>query len=292
MRTFFTFVSARIVLAQLEGSGRGALGAYDSQAAADLHHFLQDVPLKDGDEWLAQLMKRNTSLGLRLMEVRDHYCAEAFEWDHLQRIAQQDMTAANTRLMRQFAAASLAASMAAEREGPANAAAAVAVVPAAAGAAAAEGSAGAAMAAAAAPVPEAASERGAATESSSGSEATARGNAGDAGGVDVALAGAGAQSTEEGRPSAGGEGDAGAGQVEQKRHRIPRDVPCAVQQWEGLIAVNYAARAAGVTRHMRVGEAKRICPQLRTVHVETIGYAAVWEGEPGGDGKRKNGCTA
>lgn len=36
-----------------------------------------------------------------------------------------------------------------------------------------------------------------------------------------------------------------AGQVEQKRLSIPADVPCAVQQWQGLIAVNYAARAAG-----------------------------------------------
>ncbi|GLI67303.1 hypothetical protein VaNZ11_011489, partial [Volvox africanus] len=60
-------------------------------------------------------------------------------------------------------------------------------------------------------------------------------------------------------------------QVEQKRHDIPREVPCAVQQWDGLIAVNYAARAAGVTRHMRVAEAKKVCPQLRTIHVETIG---------------------
>lgn len=36
-----------------------------------------------------------------------------------------------------------------------------------------------------------------------------------------------------------------AGQVEQKRLNIPTEVPCAVQQWDGLIAVNYAARAAG-----------------------------------------------
>lgn len=38
---------------------------------------------------------------------------------------------------------------------------------------------------------------------------------------------------------------AAAGQVEQKRLSIPTDVPCAVQQWNGLIAVSYAARAAG-----------------------------------------------
>jgi nucleotidyltransferase/DNA polymerase involved in DNA repair len=34
---------------------------------------------------------------------------------------------------------------------------------------------------------------------------------------------------------------------------------------EGLIAVNYAARAAGITRHMRVHEAKKHCPELKLV---------------------------
>jgi DNA polymerase eta len=48
-------------------------------------------------------------------------------------------------------------------------------------------------------------------------------------------------------------------------------VPLAVQQWEGLIAVNYAARARGVTRHARVDAALALCPELRLVHVETIG---------------------
>ena len=39
------------------------------------------------------------------------------------------------------------------------------------------------------------------------------------------------------------------------RLNIPWDQPLAVQQWEGLIAVNYAARASGVVRHDRVSEA-------------------------------------
>ena len=60
-------------------------------------------------------------------------------------------------------------------------------------------------------------------------------------------------------------------QVEQKRLGIPAEVPCAVQQWEGLIAINYAARAQGITRHMRVHEAKARCPELVCVHVQTIG---------------------
>ena len=60
-------------------------------------------------------------------------------------------------------------------------------------------------------------------------------------------------------------------QVEQKRLGIPRAKPVAVQQWEGLIAVNYAARAAGITRHMRVAEARQKCPELICCHVQTLG---------------------
>ena len=67
-------------------------------------------------------------------------------------------------------------------------------------------------------------------------------------------------------------------QVEQKRLGIPAEVPCAVQQWEGLIAINYAARAQGITRHMRVHEAKARCPELVCVHVQTIGESQLWNG--------------
>jgi nucleotidyltransferase/DNA polymerase involved in DNA repair len=46
-------------------------------------------------------------------------------------------------------------------------------------------------------------------------------------------------------------------QVEHVRLSIPKEQPLAVQQWDGLIAVNYAARAAGIARHERAGEALR-----------------------------------
>eukprot|EP00742_Colponemidia_sp_Colp-10_P008275 GILJ01008948.1.p1 GENE.GILJ01008948.1~~GILJ01008948.1.p1 ORF type:complete len:626 (+),score=80.08 GILJ01008948.1:116-1993(+) len=59
-------------------------------------------------------------------------------------------------------------------------------------------------------------------------------------------------------------------QVEMKRLNIDPDMPVAVQQWEGLIAVNYPARKAGITRHERVSDAKKKCPNLILVHVETI----------------------
>ncbi|CAE7813304.1 primpol [Symbiodinium sp. CCMP2456] len=66
-------------------------------------------------------------------------------------------------------------------------------------------------------------------------------------------------------------------QVEQRRLNLGRppwtardSPPAAVQQWDGLIAVNYAARAHGVKRGMRAAEASTICPGIVLVHVETI----------------------
>ncbi|KAJ1991109.1 N-acetyltransferase eso1 [Dimargaris cristalligena] len=58
-------------------------------------------------------------------------------------------------------------------------------------------------------------------------------------------------------------------QVEHVRLGIPVAQPVGVQQWHSLIAVNYAARAAGVQRHMTVPEARALCPDLRLVHVAT-----------------------
>ena len=56
-----------------------------------------------------------------------------------------------------------------------------------------------------------------------------------------------------------------------------------VARWcrEGLIAINYAARAKGITRHMRAGEARARCPELQCIHVETIGASEEGGGESG-----------
>ncbi|KAJ3037334.1 DNA-directed DNA polymerase eta rad30 [Rhizophlyctis rosea] len=48
-------------------------------------------------------------------------------------------------------------------------------------------------------------------------------------------------------------------QVEHVRLGIPTSVPLCVQQWNGLIAVNYAARAAGIKRHCTTEEALVKC---------------------------------
>lgn len=41
------------------------------------------------------------------------------------------------------------------------------------------------------------------------------------------------------------------------------------QQWQGLIAINYAARRYGLTRHITITEAKKLCPNLIMQHVAT-----------------------
>lgn len=56
-------------------------------------------------------------------------------------------------------------------------------------------------------------------------------------------------------------------QVEAKRLGIPPEVPLAVQQWQGIIAVNYPARAAGVKRHLNVTEAGALYSFVHSLNV-------------------------
>ncbi|KAJ6577384.1 DNA polymerase eta [Mycena capillaripes] len=56
------------------------------------------------------------------------------------------------------------------------------------------------------------------------------------------------------------------------------DKPLVVLQWEMLIAVNYPARKFGITRMMKLQDAKERCPELVVVHVATYKEG---EEEPG-----------
>ncbi|KAI5299133.1 DNA-directed DNA polymerase eta rad30, partial [Ascosphaera atra] len=64
--------------------------------------------------------------------------------------------------------------------------------------------------------------------------------------------------------------DAFYAQCEMVRLNMPREVPLAVQQWESLIAINYAARPYNVTRMITATEARKRCPGLVTQHVATF----------------------
>ncbi|KAF8949678.1 DNA-directed DNA polymerase eta rad30 [Haplosporangium bisporale] len=60
--------------------------------------------------------------------------------------------------------------------------------------------------------------------------------------------------------------------LEQMRLGLTADVPLVSQQWNAIIAVNYAARKFGITRlHHNVFDAKLLCPDLVCAHVATLG---------------------
>ncbi|KAL7947864.1 DNA/RNA polymerase [Trichoderma barbatum] len=63
--------------------------------------------------------------------------------------------------------------------------------------------------------------------------------------------------------------DAFYAQCEMIRLGVPEDKPLAVQQWQGLIAINYPARKWEIGRHCNVTEAKKLCPDLIAQHVAT-----------------------
>ncbi|KAJ5653246.1 hypothetical protein N7490_000249 [Penicillium lividum] len=64
--------------------------------------------------------------------------------------------------------------------------------------------------------------------------------------------------------------DAFYAQCEMVRLGTPRDTPLAVQQWDSLIAVNYAARPFGVNRMVSTAEARKLCPNIILQHVATF----------------------
>lgn len=63
--------------------------------------------------------------------------------------------------------------------------------------------------------------------------------------------------------------DAFYAQCETVRLGIDPSLPLAVQQWQGLIALNYPARAFGLSRHVTSVEALKQCPDLILQHVAT-----------------------
>ncbi|PWZ02949.1 DNA/RNA polymerase [Testicularia cyperi] len=69
--------------------------------------------------------------------------------------------------------------------------------------------------------------------------------------------------------------DAAYAQFEASRLGLDATVvPIAVQQWQGLIAVNYPARDAGVSRFESIPDALKKCPDLHLVHVATYAHGS------------------
>ncbi|RAQ55301.1 sister chromatid cohesion protein (Eso1) [Aspergillus flavus] len=64
--------------------------------------------------------------------------------------------------------------------------------------------------------------------------------------------------------------DAFYAQCEMVRLQTPREIPLAVRQWDSLIAINYPARAFGITRMISAKEARKLCPEIVLQHVATF----------------------
>ncbi|GAB1195779.1 hypothetical protein APSETT444_005042 [Aspergillus pseudonomiae] len=64
--------------------------------------------------------------------------------------------------------------------------------------------------------------------------------------------------------------DAFYAQCEMVRLQTPREIPLAVRQWDALIAINYPARAFGITRMISAKEARKLCPEIVLQHVATF----------------------
>ena len=64
--------------------------------------------------------------------------------------------------------------------------------------------------------------------------------------------------------------DAYYAQVEMKKHNVDRSKPCALVQWNSLIALSYAAKNQGVKRGMNVYEAMAVLPTIILIHVSTF----------------------
>ena len=56
--------------------------------------------MTDPEEWLTELMKIDQALAVRIIDVRSAYCADGFEWDTLERIADEEMHETNAQLMK------------------------------------------------------------------------------------------------------------------------------------------------------------------------------------------------
>lgn len=72
------YVHNRVVLSQLSGRGRGDIGSYNADHYSVLITLLEEKPMKDGDEWLSTLMRKDRMLGIvQQIGTKAHTCHTA-----------------------------------------------------------------------------------------------------------------------------------------------------------------------------------------------------------------------
>lgn len=105
LETLFTFAACKIILAQMQGSGRGDLGSYSGDTFSTLVEFMNDHPLNgrtNASEWLTHLLKVDSQLALRVIEVRYSYAKDDFEWDQLRMLTVESLKKENIEVLREY----------------------------------------------------------------------------------------------------------------------------------------------------------------------------------------------
>ena len=111
LKTLFTMVAVRIVLAQEEGYDNEGGGGTPTSIA--LGKFLEDNPLRDGNEWLQKMLECEQTelrlIALRLIEVRRAYAESQFDFNEVRNTARLEIEKDNDKLMVDYMKQSLSA---------------------------------------------------------------------------------------------------------------------------------------------------------------------------------------
>lgn len=105
LETLLTFVACKIVLAQMQGDGRGDLGSYGGESYRTLVTFMNETPLTGSTRastWISALLKIDSQVALRILEVRSSYANDDFEWDQLKALTVEGLRKENVHVLRDF----------------------------------------------------------------------------------------------------------------------------------------------------------------------------------------------
>ena len=111
LKTLFTMVAVRIVLAQEEGYDNEGGGGTPTSIA--LGKFLEENPLRDGNEWLQKMLECEQTelrlIALSLIEVRRAYAESQFDFNEVRNTARLEIEKDNDKLMVDYMKQSLSA---------------------------------------------------------------------------------------------------------------------------------------------------------------------------------------
>mmetsp|Transcript_32646 Transcript_32646/g.92584 ORF Transcript_32646/g.92584 Transcript_32646/m.92584 type:complete len:214 (+) Transcript_32646:467-1108(+) len=101
LSTLFTYVAVRVVMEQMSGS------RHRSPMYNRLRDYINDEePIRDGSQWLGRLMRHTDNemrlLALRIMETREIYMDNNFDWDDLREVTEINLKKDNADLKKQW----------------------------------------------------------------------------------------------------------------------------------------------------------------------------------------------